>query len=63
MSHRIFIWCFCASPALLASLLIWSYVSIGVAAIFFFMACFGSGYIARWLDEPAKHSIRRSFFP
>lgn len=48
---RFFAWCFCASPVLLAGLIIWSYANIGLAIVFMVAGFFGSGYVARWLDE------------
>lgn len=60
---RILIWCFCASPALLASLMIWAFVYAPLAVLFMAACCFASGYIARWLDEPQKYSVRGSFLP
>lgn len=56
--ERFLAYCFCASPALLIGLLIWSYVNIGLAIIFMAVSLFGSGYAARWIDEAIAREER-----
>lgn len=56
--ERFLAYCFCASPALLIGLLLWAYVSIGLAIIFMAASLFGAGYAARWIDEAIAREER-----
>lgn len=56
--ERFLAYCFCASPALLTGLLIWSYIHIGLAIIFMAASLFGSGYVSRLIDEAIAREER-----
>lgn len=51
------------APALVLVNLAWMFLSVGFALVFTVLVCFVCGYVARWLDEPPRHSIRESIFP
>ena len=51
------------APVTVLICLAWLYFHVGIAAVFTFVAAAFGGYVARWLDEPPKHSIRGSFMP
>jgi hypothetical protein len=52
------------APALVLVCIAWLLFHVGIAAVFTFAAGAFSGYVARWLDEPApKHSVKWSIFP
>ncbi len=51
------------APVAVLVCLAWMYVAVGFALVFTVISCVGGGYVARWLDEPPKHSVRWSLFP
>lgn len=51
------------APALVLVCLAWMFLAVGLALVFTVIVCVGCGYVARWLDEPSRHSVRGSFLP
>lgn len=51
------------APALVLVCIAWMFFAVGFALVFTVGACLAGGYVARWLDEPPRHSIRESIFP